>query len=89
MVTERTVDDNADLHLRWQGVSQLDQALVFILVVTVLEGGCVDGQPRQRRGATMAGQQGKHERGLAVAVELGQSMHTSMRMRRCRTRGTQ
>jgi hypothetical protein len=57
MVTEPTVGDNADLDLRWQGIGQTDQALVFILVATVLESGCVDGQPQQRRGPPMPGQQ--------------------------------
>jgi len=57
LVAETAVGDNADLDVRWQGVSEADQDLILILVAMVFECGSVDGEPQQRRSAAVAGQQ--------------------------------
>jgi hypothetical protein len=42
-----------------------------MLITMVFQGSRRRGEPHRRRGAAMAGQRRKHDRGLAVRVEIG------------------
>jgi hypothetical protein len=74
---------------RRHDLGQTDQHAAFVEAAPVLELGLVYRQPDQRCGAAVLGDQGKHDGGLVISVEVGPVHGTSREVRAPITNGTQ
>ena len=70
-VAEAAVGQDRHGHALGQQRLQPGQAQVLEIVALVLQFVLVDGQPEERRGSSVAGDEMQRERGLVVGVEVG------------------
>ena len=71
MVAEAAIGHDAHADIGGQDLGQAHQDLILVAVATVFQRRLVHGQPNQRRGPSVAGQQRQHDRRLTVGVEFG------------------
>ena len=71
MVAEAAIGHDPHTDLGGQDFGQAHQDLILVAVATVFQRRLVHGQPNQRRGPSVAGQQRQHDRRLTVGVEFG------------------
>ena len=71
VVAEAAIGHDAHPDIGGQDFGQAHQDLILVAVATVFQRRLVHGQPNQRRGPSVAGQQRQHDRRLTVGVELG------------------
>ena len=70
-VAEAAIGQDRHGHALGQQRLQAGQAQVLEIVALVLQFVLVDGQPEERRGPSVAGDEMQRERGLIVGVEIG------------------
>ena len=70
-VAEAAVGQDCDDHALGQELLQAGEAQVLEVVALVLQFVLVDGQPQERRGPSVAGDEMQRQRGLVVGVEIG------------------
>ena len=71
VVAEAAIGHDAHPDIGGQDFGQAHQDLILVAVATVFQRRLVHGQPNQRRGPSVAGQQRQHDRRLTVGVEFG------------------
>ena len=71
LIAEAAVGHDAHLDPRRQQLGQPDQHAMLVEAAALLERALVDGQPYQGCRATVVADQGQHDGGLVVGVEVG------------------
>src|SRR3984957_2411769 len=71
LVAEATIGNNAPLDVGRQQFGEPHQHAMLVEAAVVLERVLIDGQPYQGCGAAVVGDQGQHDGGLFVGIEVG------------------